>query len=70
MIAPWVPSPGVMVKDLLSGRIGKAVGWEPDTREVILAPLDGGEPWETDTFRPPNELDRLRARVAGRRRRA
>ncbi|GAU67702.1 hypothetical protein SSP35_05_02690 [Streptomyces sp. NBRC 110611] len=68
MIAPWVPSPGVLVKDTRSGRVGEAVGWEAGT--VALRPLVGGDTWYTDEYRPPNELDRVRARVAGRRRRA
>ncbi|MFF4601884.1 hypothetical protein ACFY12_03875 [Streptomyces sp. NPDC001339] len=67
MIAPWVPGPGVLVKDTQRGLLGEAVGWNAGT--VTLAPLGGGEPWETDTYSVPNELDRLRARVASRRRR-
>ncbi|MFF4606656.1 hypothetical protein ACFY12_28470 [Streptomyces sp. NPDC001339] len=64
MSTPWVPAQGVLVKDTAAGRVGKAVGWDGDTRTVTLAPVAGDdETWETQRFRPPNELDRLRARV-------
>ncbi|MFD9487787.1 hypothetical protein [Streptomyces sp. NPDC059991] len=63
MAAPWVPAPGVLVKDTQRGRLGEAVAWDADTRTVTLSPLKGGETWEAEVFRPPNELDRLRARI-------
>ncbi|GGP76195.1 hypothetical protein GCM10010278_63300 [Streptomyces melanogenes] len=52
---PWIPDPGVLVKDTAGGRLGKAIAWDGDTRTVTLAPPEGGEPWETAAFCPANE---------------
>ena len=49
---PWIPHPGVTVKDTARGRLGKVIAWDGDARTVTLVPPDGGEPWETDAFRP------------------
>ncbi|MEV4438797.1 hypothetical protein AB0K09_07205 [Streptomyces sp. NPDC049577] len=59
--AAWSPRPGDLVTDTSRDRIGKAVGW--DGAEVIIAPLDGGAAWNTGTYRPANDHERLRARV-------
>ncbi|WP_367129893.1 MULTISPECIES: hypothetical protein [Streptomyces] len=58
----WSPDIGDLVTDTTRDRVGRAVGWDGDV--VSIAPLDGGEPWETATYRPANDNDRLRARVA------
>lgn len=57
----WSPNIGDLVTDTSSDRVGKAVGWDGET--VSIAPLDGGEPWHTTTYRLPTTQDRLRARV-------
>ncbi|GGP96009.1 hypothetical protein [Streptomyces melanogenes] len=64
----WIPAPGTLVKDTARGQLGETVAWDADTRTVTLAPLTGGQTWQTAVFRPPNELDQLRARIvkAGR----
>ncbi|GGP51600.1 hypothetical protein GCM10010278_30540 [Streptomyces melanogenes] len=49
---PWIPAPGVLVKDTARGRLGRAVTWDGETHVVTLVPPDGGDPWETDAFRP------------------
>ncbi|MEU2514300.1 hypothetical protein [Streptomyces syringium] len=59
--AKWSPNIGDLVIDTALDRVGKAVGWDGET--VSIAPLDGGEPWHTTTYRPANTHDRLRARV-------
>ncbi|WP_367134223.1 MULTISPECIES: hypothetical protein [Streptomyces] len=62
--SPWVPNPGVLVKDTSPGKIGTAVGWDGETGMVTLAPLDGGGgDRETAKYKPPNEVDRLWARM-------
>ncbi|MHC0430199.1 hypothetical protein ACX6XY_08420 [Streptomyces sp. O3] len=44
--------------------VGTAVGWDGPTGTVTLSPLDGdGEQWETAEYKPPNEVDRLCARM-------
>ncbi|MEH6373611.1 hypothetical protein V7793_04500 [Streptomyces sp. KLMMK] len=58
----WSPNIGDLVTDTTLDRVGKAVGWDGET--VSIAPLDGGEPWHTTTYRPASTHDRLRARVA------
>lgn len=61
---PWVPNPGVLVKDTSLGKIGTAVGWDGENGMVTLAPLDGsGSDWDTTEYKPPNEVDRLWARL-------
>ncbi|PKV86336.1 hypothetical protein [Streptomyces sp. TLI_146] len=50
-----VSIPGVIVKDTARGRFGKVIAWDGDARTVTLVPPDGGEPWETDAFRPEGQ---------------
>ncbi|MFI6050803.1 hypothetical protein ACIBCO_12030 [Streptomyces violascens] len=57
----WVPEPGELVEDTRRGQLGEAVAWDADARTLTLVPLNGGEQWETDAFRPPSGPDRLRA---------
>ncbi|GAU69925.1 hypothetical protein SSP35_15_00800 [Streptomyces sp. NBRC 110611] len=59
-----MPNLGVLVKDVSRGEVGTAVGWDGPTGTVTLAPLNGdGDDWETTEFKPPNEVDRLCARM-------
>lgn len=58
----WSPDVGDLVTDPALDRVGKAVGWDGEI--VSIAPLDGGEPWHTTTYRPATASERLRARVA------
>ncbi|MFI9204053.1 hypothetical protein [Streptomyces sp. NPDC053048] len=57
----WSPNIGDLITDTSCDRVGRAVGWDGDV--VSIAPLDGGEPWHTTTYRPANAKDRLRARA-------
>ncbi|WP_424888106.1 hypothetical protein [Streptomyces sp. XH2] len=58
----WSLEIGDLVTDTTRDRIGRVVRWDGDV--VSIAPLGGGEPWQTATYRPANDKDRLRARVA------
>ncbi|MEU5429007.1 hypothetical protein AB0H73_25920 [Streptomyces olivoreticuli] len=60
--AKWALGPGELITDTASDRVGRVVGWNGE--EVAIAPLDGGEPWHTTTYRRANDIERLRARVA------
>ncbi|MFI1177374.1 hypothetical protein [Streptomyces melanogenes] len=73
----WVPTTGTYAVDTTSGRIGEVrklkdtvgnrvgrmVAWDGALRAVTLAPLEGGPLGDIRARKPPNELDRLRARI-------